>query len=507
VRLSQPWRRAAVRFDEEILVSCAGLVPVMQLAEDSGLHELVAGTVRISDPPIPSTGVNPAGKISSIVAGMAAGADSIEDLGVLRHGGMPELFGEVYAPSTLGSFLRAFSWGHALQLAAAARDWLVRLAGCTPVLAGAGQMAYVDIDSLLRRVYGHKKQGARFGHAKVGGYPVLLRGLSPLVATICTPLAAPVVAAARLRGGGASSVKGAASLLAEALSVARAAGATGPILVRADSAFYAGKVVCAARRAGAMVSITVGHSPARQRAISSISDSAWRPVHYPQAVVDPDTGQLISDAEVAETGYTAFADTRHEYTGRLVVRRVRDQNSQDRLFPVWRYHAFFTDTALSTVDADLTHRQHAVVETVFADLIDGRLAHLTSVILSRRLDHVLEPCVRRVSASWTVSSTWWRAAEIQHGPRMFGGVRPGVSRRVLGWRMRACRCSPRAAARDSRSSRLSCSSRRMRSVAASSRRSSEASEARWRCGTVGVDAAGWRRWRSRWISARMSGWV
>jgi len=141
VRLSQSWRRAEVKFDDENLVSCAGLVPVMRLAEDTGLYDLVADAVQIDDPPIPSTGVNPAGKISSIVAGMAAGADSIEDLDVLRHGGMPELFGGVYAPSTLGSFLCAFTWGHTRQLAAAARDWLVRLARDTPVLAGAETMA------------------------------------------------------------------------------------------------------------------------------------------------------------------------------------------------------------------------------------------------------------------------------------------------------------------------------------------------------------------------------
>ena len=255
----------------------------------------------------------------------------------------------------------------------------MRLARDTPVLAGAGQITYVDIDALLRRVYGHQKQGARFGHAKVGGYGVLLRGLSPLVATVSTPVAAPVVAATRLRNGAASSVKGAASMLTEALGTARAAGATGPVLVRADSQFYAGKVVSAARRAGGMVSITVGSSPARQQAIGSIPDGQWQPVHYPEAVVDPDTGELISDAEVAETGYTAFAGTRHAYAARLVVRRVRDRTGeQDELFPVWRYHAFFTDTALSTVDADVTHRQHAVVETVFADLIDGPLAHLPS---------------------------------------------------------------------------------------------------------------------------------
>src|SRR6059058_3064079 len=176
VRLSQPWRRAAIQFDDENLVSCAGLVPVMQLAEDTGLHDLVADAVQISDPPIPSTGVNPAGKITSVVAGMAAGADSIDDLDVLRHGGMPELFGDVYAPSTLGSFLRAFTWGHTRQLAAAARQFLLSLTERTPVLAGADQMTYVDIDALLRRVYGRTKEGARFGHAKVGGYDVRLRG-------------------------------------------------------------------------------------------------------------------------------------------------------------------------------------------------------------------------------------------------------------------------------------------------------------------------------------------
>src|SRR4029453_756343 len=130
---------------------------------------------------------------------------------------------------------------------------------------------------------------------------------------------------------------------------------------------------------GAMVSITVGNSPARQRAIGGIPVARWQRVLSPQAVVDPDTGELISDAQVAETGYTAFAGTKHAYTARLVVRRGRDRDrEQDELFPVWRYHAFFTDTALSTVDADLTHRQHAVVETVFSDLIDGPLAHLPS---------------------------------------------------------------------------------------------------------------------------------
>ena len=365
-----------MRFDDENLVSCAGLVPVMALAGQVGLSDLVAEHVTITDPPIASTGANPAGKISSIVAGMAAGADSIDDLDVIRHGGMPRLFAGVYAPSTLGSFLRAFTHGHARQLAAASRRLLVNLTARTPILAGAGELTYVDIDSLLRRVYGKHKQGASFGHTKVGGYPVLLRGLSPLVVTLSTPIAAPVVAAIRLREGKAGSARGAASLLAEGLSTAKACGA-GRLLARADSAFYAAEVVSTARRAGAWYSVTVSMNRGIHRAIGTIAEDGWTPIHYPDAVEDPDTGELISDAEVAETTYTAFTG-RHRTTARLVVRRVKDKTHAEELFPVYRYHAFLTNSTLSTVDADITHRQHAIIETVFADLIDGPLAHLPS---------------------------------------------------------------------------------------------------------------------------------
>jgi hypothetical protein len=251
------------------------------------------------------------------------------------------------------------------------------------------------VDSLLRRVYGHAKQGAGFGHTKVGGYPVLLRGLSPLVATICTDIAAPVIAATRLRGGKAGSARGAASLVAEALGTAEAIGAgpregggeTAPetarhaqLLLRADSAFYTGTVISAARRRRARFSVTVSMNPAVRRAIEAIDESAWIPIHYPNAIWDDETGMWISDAELAEICYTAFVGTKHQVTARLVVRRVRCEPppGQDELLPAWRYHAFFTDTGLSTVDADLTHRAHAVIEQVFADLIDGPLAHLPS---------------------------------------------------------------------------------------------------------------------------------
>jgi Transposase DDE domain group 1 len=366
-----------VQFDDHNLVSYAGLLPVMALAEQAGLSTLVGELVTITDPPIPSTGTNPAGKVTSIVAGMAAGADSIDDLDVIRHGGMPQAFTGVYAPSTLGAFLRAFTHGHTRQLAAASRRLLVNLTTRTPLLAGAGELTYVDIDSLLRRVYGPKKQGASFGHTKVGGYPVLLRGLSPLAVTLSTPIAAPVVAAIRLREGKAGSARGAASLLAEGLNTAKACGA-GRLLARADSAFYAAEVISTARRAGACYSVTVSLHRGIRRAIGAIDEDSWTPIRYPDAMPDPDTGELISDADVAETNHTAFAGTRDEVTARLVIRRVKDKNRDDALFPVWRYHAFLTNTTLSTVDADITHRRHAVIETTFADLIDGPLAHLPS---------------------------------------------------------------------------------------------------------------------------------
>lgn len=380
MKLSHPWSRATPLFDEEHLVSCAGVVPVMALAEQAGLGELIAERVTLASlpPRVASAGVNPAGKLTSIIAGMAAGSDSIDDLQVIRSGGMKRLFGGVYAPATLGQFLREFTHGHALQLASVARAHLVNLAERTDLLPGIESQAFVDIDSLLRPVYGHAKQGAGFGHTKVSGKQVLRKGLSPLATTISTRQAAPVLAGIRLRGGKTGSGKGAASMVREAIGTARAAGAAGEILVRGDSAYGSSAVVAACLKAGARFSVVLPKNPAVLRAIGSIGEDAWTPVRYPGAFVDPDTGELISDAEVAEITFTAFATTQHPVTARLVVRRVRDQAKLDELFPVWRHHPFFTDSLESTGQADLTHRGHAVIETVFADLIDGPLAHMPS---------------------------------------------------------------------------------------------------------------------------------
>ena len=383
MKLSHAWSKATPLFDDENIVSDAGLVPVMRLAEQAGLSELVSERLNLVsvEPRVASAGVNPAGKVTSITAGMAAGADSIDDLQEIRSGGMKRVFDQVYAPATLGQFLREFTHGHCMQLASVARAHLVNLAQRTDLLPGVETQAFIDIDSLLRPVFGHAKQGASFGHAKIAGRVLLRRGLSPLATTISTPKAAPVVAGIRLRSGKTGSGRGAASMVREAVATARAAGATGQILVRGDSAYGNSAVVGACLKAKVRFSVVLPRNRAVLRAIGGIDEAAWTPVHYPGAVADPETGQLISDAEVAETAFTAFGSTKRPVTARLVVRRVRDQNKPEdsgELFPIWRYHPFFTNSAEPTADADITHRRHAVIETVFADLIDGPMAHLPS---------------------------------------------------------------------------------------------------------------------------------
>ncbi len=371
------WSADAARFDERSLVSCAGLVPVWSLAEQTGLVSLL-GRVRFRTSKVRSGAVNPAGKLACVIAGMTAGADCIDELDVIRAGGMTSLFDGVYAPATLGILLREFTFGHTQQLASAARAHLVALAARTPVLAGADQRVFIDIDSLLRPVYGYAKQGASFGHTKISGKQVLRKGLSPLATTISTPIAAPVVAGIRLRAGKAGSGKGAANMVTEAITTARATGASRELLVRGDSAFGNSAVVTACLDAGARFSVALTRTRAVTTAIAAIAESAWTPVRYPGAVTDPDTGELISDAEVAEAQFTAFTTTPNPVTARLIVRRVRDRNHPDALFPVWRYHPFFTNNTEPTAQADLTHRGHAIIETVFSDLIDGPLAHLPS---------------------------------------------------------------------------------------------------------------------------------
>jgi hypothetical protein len=370
---------ARALFDDPNLVSCAGVVPVMRLAERAGLYRAVAAKVHLPT----DKGSNPAGKVATIVAGMVAGADSIDDVNVARHGGMGLLFAGVYAPSTLGSFLRACTHGHVRQLQSAAADVLVGLARSAPLLPGVDQLCFVDIDSMLRRVYGKAKQGAAFGHTKIGGYGVRLRGYHPLLATVSTPLCAPVVAATRLRAGNAAAGRGGHSLMAEAVSIARACGAAGEIVVRADSAFYSKKFITACRRVKVRFSVTARQDAKVAAACAAIPEHEWVGIRYPQAIWDEQEQRWISDAQIARVAYTAFDGTRHATTAWLVVRRVprldRTQVAgQGELVAAWRYHAVFTDSPYTLVQAEAQHRGHAIIEQVNADLIDGPLAHLPS---------------------------------------------------------------------------------------------------------------------------------
>jgi DDE family transposase len=382
MRLLHAAAKTSLRFDGENLVSRAGLVPATRLAARAGLHGLVDSLVRLTG----SVGANAAAKIACLVAGMIAGVDTIEGMDLLRHGAMPTVFSGLRAPSTLGSFLRGFTHGNVAQLAAVHRRLLARLAEhIPPLLAGADTWAFIDIDSIQRRLFGGAKQGVGFGHTKIASKVVFVRGLNALIASIATPIAAPVVAAARLRGGSANSARGAAHLLTEAINTARQAGVTAAIMVRADSAYYSGKFLAAARRAGAYFSVTAPLDAAIRRAITTIPDHAWSPIRYPDAIYDEHTGEWISDAEIAETTYTAFnTKPGHRVTARLIVRRVKRRNpkseaqGQQELFQTYRYHAVLTNSPLQLVQAEAQHRGHAVIEQLFADLVNGPLAHLPS---------------------------------------------------------------------------------------------------------------------------------
>jgi hypothetical protein len=277
--------------------------------------------------------------------------------------------------------LRGFAFGHVRQLDAVASRLLAGLAVRTPLLAGLGEgLVCVDVDDTVIEVHGYAKQGTGFGYTGV-------RGLNALLATVTTGRSAPVIVAQRLRKGSANSARGAQRLVRDALAAVRSlrpAGAGSTVLLRTDSAFYGHATVGAAVRAGAQVSVTVRMDPKVKAAIASIAEDAWTPIEYPEAIYDQESGRWISRAEVAEAGFTAFSSRAkaEQVSGRLVVRRIPDLNravpGQGSLFELWRFHAFFTTSGLDTVTADKTHRGHAVIEQVNADLKNSALAHLPS---------------------------------------------------------------------------------------------------------------------------------
>lgn len=381
-------------FDDPNLVSAGGLVPLLALADRAGLRDLADERLTVPT----DKGANAGLKIASLVGGMLAGADSIDDMALLRHGGMGRVFARAYAPSTLGSFLRAFTFGHVRQLDAIASRFLIALAGLTRLLDTAivtdtdrdavSGYAMLDVDDTIIEVHGHAKQGAGFGYSGV-------RGLNALLATLTPATSAPVIVAQRLRKGSTGSARGAKRLVGDAVRTSRRLlGKTRLVLVRMDSAFYGRGAVHAALAGGAAVSVTVRMDKRVKAAIAVIPDDAWRTIEYTDAVFDETTGRWVSRAEVAEIPFTAFAAQKKtdHVPGRLVVRRIPDFNAeknkaagQHTLFDVWRFHAFFTTAdpdLLDTVAADKNHRGHAVIEQVHADLKNSALAHLPSGVFT-----------------------------------------------------------------------------------------------------------------------------
>ena len=420
MQLSHTRPVASARFDDPNLVSCAGLVPIAALAQNCDLAVLADEHLSVPT----DKGSNAGAKVSCLVAGMVAGADSIDDMALLRHGAMGTVFDRPYAPSTLGSFLRQFTFGHVRQLDAVAARLLGRLHEGTPVLAGIDGPVLVDLDDTIIEVHGYAKQGSGYGYSGV-------RGLNALIATVTTEHGAPVITGQRLRKGCCGSPRGAARIIGDTLTTVkrlRSPAATARPLLRADSAFYGYPTVAAALRGGADVSITVRLDPKVKAAIAAIGEDAWIPIEYTDAVYDETSQRWISRAEVAEIGFTAFSSRKasQQVAGRLVVRRIPDLNpahedGQHSLFDTWRFHAFFTTTDADTVTADKTHRGHAIIEQVHADLKASALAHLPSGRFS-------------ANAAWLVLAViafnLTRAAATLTGPKL-AKARTATIRRTL----------------------------------------------------------------------------
>ena len=243
------------------------------------------------------------------------------------------------------------------------------------MLPGVATVAYVDVDDTVKPTFGYAKQGAGRGYTGV-------KGLNALIGIISTPGSRPLIASARLRKGSANSARGAHRLVSDTLVTARSCGATGTLVLRADSAFFQSEVIAAALRAKACFSITARLSPPVRQAIEAIPAQGWTPIKYTNAVWDEHAQQWISEAEVAQIDYTAFTSRpkAKQVTARLIVRRVPDMNPahQSPLFTVYRHHAVFTNSPLPMLDAEKAHRGHAIVEQVIADLKGGPLAHLPS---------------------------------------------------------------------------------------------------------------------------------
>jgi hypothetical protein len=353
--VSQNIDRVDVVFDEANLVANAGLVTVATLAVRLGLERLVDETVRLVGR---VGGANPGSKILTLVHTLVAGGTHIDHADLLRAGDTERVLPfRVAAPSTLGTFLRSFTFGHVRQLDAVIAETLKRVwnLGAGP---GDGRLI-VDLDSTICEVFGYQKQGAVYGYTKQKGYHPLLASRADT----------GEILHARLRKG--SSQRGHVQFLSEVVARVRRAGATGEILVRADSGFWSRKLIDSLERLCVKFSITVNINPSIRARIAEIPDSSWVRIAY------PDGGR----AEVASFAYTTGRgpDGQKPKTVRMVVRRTRLLGEQAALWPDWRYHIFVTNRHEPVALVDREHRHHAVVELAIRDLKEGAgLSHVPS---------------------------------------------------------------------------------------------------------------------------------
>ena len=349
--------RIQITFDDHRLVANAGLLLPATLAQHLGLRELVQQRLDLGDAP---GRANAGDKMMTLVASALAGGDCIDDADVLRTGGTVSVLGcTVKAPSTLGTFLRSFRWGHVRQLDRVSRELLARAwqAGVGP---GDGPLT-IDLDSTICETYGLAKEGARH-HGYTGK-----RGYHPLLA-----IAAGTgdVLMCRLREGRANTARGAAHFLRETVSRVRRAGASGQLTARADSGFYGHTVVSACREMDVRFSITVRQHKSLRDLIEAIPDADWTPVPY----------WMDGAADVAETTYTPFRTEPGAAPVRLIVRRVKPTpGSQLALFATYSYHGFITDRDGETLELEADHRRHAEVDNAIRDLKYGvGLNHMPS---------------------------------------------------------------------------------------------------------------------------------
>ena len=349
--------RIQVAFDDHRLVANAGLLLPVTLAGRLGLSELVESHLDLGD----ALGrANAGDKMLTLVASALAGGDCIDDADALRSGGTGRVLGcAVKAPSTLGTFLRSFRWGHARQLDRVSRELLARAWS-----AGAGpgdSPLTIDLDSTVCETYGLGKEGAR--HHNYTGQ----RGYHPLIAVAA---GTGDVLMARLRKGRANTARGAAHFLRETVSRVRHAGATGALTVRADSGFYTHDIVAVCRNNDVRFSITVRQHRSLRDLIEAIPETDWTPIPY----------WMEGAADVAETTYTPFGGEPDTAPVRLIVRRVRPTpGSQLALFASYSYHGFITDREGVTLQLEADHRRHAEIENAIRDLKYGvGLNHLPS---------------------------------------------------------------------------------------------------------------------------------